>query len=142
MGVERKEFLRTVLRRDSLGILVPSTHPFQVRKSLGLRDLDGQTLSVMSRPEDCFRPLYEAFRAANVHVRYRVIHEPFDAFNAVRKDGVLAIDRLEIHKTELISMEKDLPLSDFKPQLETVFLVRKDSERNLKPLLSYLQNSL
>lgn len=142
MGTERKEFLRTVLRRDSLGILVPSTHPYQARKSLRLRDLDGQTLSVMSAPEDCFGPLYEALRAADIHVRYRVIHEPFDAFTAVRRDGILAIDRLEIHKTELISIEKDLPLLDFKSPLETVFLVRRDSGQNLKPLLRYLQNSL
>ena len=142
MGIKRKGLLRTVLRRDPLGILVSGTHPFQGRKSLSLRDLDGQTLSVMSAPEDCFAPLYRAIEAANIRVRYRVIHEPFDAFTAVRKDGILAIDRLEVHKSDLISMEKDLPLTDFATPLETVFLLRKNTGQNLEPLLRYLQNSL
>lgn len=96
----------------------------------------------MSAPEDCFGPLYRAIEAANIRVRYRVIHEPFDAFTAVRRDGILAIDRLEVHKSDLISMEKDLPLTDFTPQLETVFLVRRNTGQNLEPLLRYLQNSL
>lgn len=142
MGIKRKGVLRTVLRRDPLGILVPGSHPFHARKSLSLKDLDGQVLSVMSAPGDCFGPLYEALSDAGVQVRYRVIHEPFDAFTAVRKDGILAIDRLEIHKSDLISMEKDLPLTDFAPQLETVFLLRRNTGQNLEPLLRYLQNSL
>lgn len=104
--------------------------------------MDGQTLAMMSEPEDCFYPLYEALGKANVQVRYRVIHEPFDAFNAVRRDGAPAIDRLEIQKTELISVEKDLPLAGFTPQLETVFLLRRNTGQNLEPLLRYLQNSL
>lgn len=142
MGVERPGLSRTVLRRDELGILVPGAHPLHARKSLCLADLDGQTLAMMSEPEDCFYPLYEALGKANVQVRYRVIHEPFDAFNAVRRDGALAIDRLEIQKTELISVEKDLPLAGFTPQLETVFLLRRNTGQNLEPLLRYLQNSL
>ncbi len=142
MGVDRPGLERIVLRRDDLWIMVGSGHPYSSRQSLCLRDLDGQTLSVMSTAEDCFAPLCRALGSAGVHTRFRVIPESYDAFAAVRKEGILAMDRSSPDAAPAVSLEKDLPLTDFSVQLETVLLVRESASRSLRPVLRRLQDSL
>ena len=135
MGVERPGLQRTVLRRDTLGILVSSGHPYYTKAALRLKDLDGQTLGLMSAAGDCFRPLLDALRRAGADTAFRVIPESLEAFLAVRREGILAIDRLETHDAEPLSLEKDLPLSDFDVPLETVLLLREGEAERFQPLL-------
>jgi Transcriptional regulator len=142
LGVERAGLLRTVLRRDTPGLLIADGHPLCKKKSLCLRDLDGQTLCLMSAPGDCFRPLQEALEKAGARVSFRVIPESIDAFRAVRKEGLLAIDRLELCASEPVSLEKDLPLTDFDAALELVLLLRREAAPTLQPVVRCLQSGL
>lgn len=142
LGSERPGLLRTSLRRDRPGILVADGHPFYTRKSLRLKDLDGQTLCLMSAAEGCFRPLLEALDRAGARVDFRVIPESIEAFRAVRREGLLAIDRLEYHGAEPVSLEKDLPLTDFDAPLDLVLLTREEAAPALRPVLRCLESGL
>ncbi len=123
LGSEYPGLSRTVLQREKPGLLVSVDHPLASRKNLRLKDLDGQTISLMSEPVPCFRALVDALEEQGVHVQYRVIHESIEAFRAVRRDGVLSIDRVERQDDMTVAMEIDLPLTDFQAELETVMLL-------------------
>ena len=122
LGCSPPGLCRTVLRRDDIGILLSVDHPLSSRDALRLEDLDGQSLSLMSRPERCFEPLWRALKANHIRVEYRVIPESIEAFQLVRKEGLLALDRMEYGGDDPIALEKDLPLADFPKKLETVLL--------------------
>ena len=141
LGVNDPGLYRAVLQRNPLGFLVSIEHPLAARGSLTLRDMEGQTIALMSAPDPCFKPLVEALRAQNVGVSFRIIPESIEAFQAVRREGLLAIDRLEQHEEASMALEIDLPLSDFQGQMETVMLLNKPLSREKELLVRYLQKN-
>lgn len=77
LGCMTEGYHRIVLRSNQFGVLLSETHPLAKRKSLKLADLEGQTLTVMSDPERCFRPLADALRAQDIHARLRVVPDSY-----------------------------------------------------------------
>ena len=126
LGTHYSGLHRTVLQRNPLGLLVSVKHPLAARESLTLSD-------------PCFQPLVDALNAHNVNVSFRVIPESIEAFQAVRRDGIMAIDRLELHDDASMALEIALPLSDFDGSLDTVMLVSKPLTQEKKLLVQYLQ---
>lgn len=93
----------------------------------------------MSAPDPCFRPLVDALRERDVDVSFRIITESIEAFQAVRREGLMAIDRLEPLDDASMALEIDLPLSDFQGNMETVMLLSKPLSQEKKLLVQYLQ---
>ena len=103
---------RTVLRSDALRIALSETHPLAGREGLTLRDLDGQTLQVMSDPDVCFKTLRDALAGTGARVRFRVQTELVDVIYTLRDGSSLAIDRADeaetsIGTTKLLPLERD-----------------------------------
>ena len=139
LGVNYPGLYRAVLQRNPPGLLVSVEHPLAARGSLTLRDLEGQTIALMSAPDTCFQPLVDALREQNVDVSFRIIPESIEAFQAVRREGLLAIDRLEQHDDASMALEIDLPLLDFQYNMETVMLLNKPLTQEKIVLVRYLQ---
>ena len=142
MGCEIPGLHRTVLRRDKPGVLIRADHPLATRRQMHLEDLDGQTLALMSAPTPCFRPLVDVLHDRGIQTDFRVIPESIEAFRAVRREGIWAIDRMEHQPDDPVALEIDLPLPGFTAELETVMLCRESTIPELSMLANYLQKTL
>ena len=81
----------------------------------------------------------DALRERDVDVSFRIITESIEAFQAVRREGLMAIDRLEPLDDASMALEVDLPLSDFHGRMETVMLLNEPLTQETKLLIRYLQ---
>jgi protein-tyrosine phosphatase len=144
LGCVTEGYHRTVLRRNRFAVLLSETHPLSGRKSLKLRDLEGQTISVMSSPDRCFRPLVEALNAQGIHAELRVVPDAYEAFRIVRNEGCLCVDRLELTEDGLppVGLEIDLPIDDFPNELQTVLLITDSPPQELLRLSRYMKEQL
>ena len=109
-----------------------------------LKDLEGQTLFVMSSPERCFLPLADALHAQGIHVDLCVVPDSYEVFRSIRSEGKLGMDRLDLNESGLppVGLEIDLPIEDFSAELQTVMLLKEPAARELLLLAQHMKDSI
>lgn len=111
MGQLPLSWRRTVLRQDTLTVLLAASHPLASRHRLTLSDLDGQTVLLMGEPEVFFPPLAKAVRQRQLSVHWQVAPDFYEVGYHVLKDHFLALDRQDSQNTGGAPTSPDVNLS-------------------------------
>lgn len=131
-------YSRTVLRQDTMTLFLSSNHPLAAKKELMLEDLRDQEILLMSQPELCFRPFYDALGSRQISVKFHVVPDYYEAGYRILQTGALALDRFDGELPRRNHLDCNLPLEKGAFTLCCSLLIRDEYNRGAEFLKKYL----
>lgn len=130
---------RTVLRKDSVRILMAGNHPLSHKKLLCPKDFAGYTILTMGEPERFYRPFMKFLQ--DIPVKFQVEYDFYEALRLLYSDQYIALNRSTPGPAQRFVAGINLPLITDDLYLETVLLTKKTTTNNyLSRICDQIQN--